>query len=137
MVVVMLLADKHTVTTPKYYYSRACTLPYATNSALTISNTAIHLLKDIMADADNTIFKKAGVIVTELIPQDTKQFNLFTDEDPRHNALMKAMDHLNAKNGTRIVRLATQAQKTWDMKQNLRSPRYTTDFNDILTVLCH
>lgn len=137
MVVVMLLADKHTVTTPKYYYSRACTLPYATNSALTISNTAIHLLKDIMADADNTIFKKAGVIVTELIPQDTKQFNLFTDEDPRHNALMKAMDYLNTKNGTRIVRLATQAQKTWDMKQNLRSPRYTTEFNDILTVLCH
>jgi DNA polymerase V len=135
-VIVMLVADKHSIDTPKYHYSRAVTLPFATNSAITISNTAIQLLKDLMASTDTVKFKKAGVIVSELVPDNTKQFNLFTDEDPRHIALMKTMDKLNTKNGTRIVRLGAQAKKTWDMQQNMMSPRYTTDIKDLLVVQC-
>lgn len=135
-IIVMLVADKHKIENTKYHYSKAITLPYATNSAITLSNAAIQLLKQLMADTDTVRFKKAGVIVTELVPDDTKQFNLFTEEDPRHTALMKAMDHVNKKNGTRIVRLGAQAEKTWDMKQELRSPRYTTDIKDILKIQC-
>lgn len=135
-VIVMLVADKHSIDIPKYHYSRALTLPYATNSALTISATAIQLLKQLMADTDTIKFKKAGVVVTELIPDNTKQFDLFLEEDPRHLSLMKAMDKVNQKMGTRAIRLGAQARHTWDMKQNMLSPRYTTDFKDILTVQC-
>ncbi|KOS07381.1 SOS mutagenesis and repair protein UmuC [Flavobacterium akiainvivens] len=135
-IIVMLVADKHSIDIPKYHYSRALTLPYATNSALTISATAIQLLKQLMAATDTVKFKKAGVIVTELIPDNAKQFDLFVDEDPRHLKLMTAMDKVNQKMGTRIIRLGAQAEKTWDMKQNMRSPRYTTAFKDILTVQC-
>jgi DNA polymerase V len=136
MVIVMLVADKHSIDDPKYHYSKGATLPFATNSALTISTTAVQLLKEMLAETNTVKFKKAGIIVTELIPQNAKQFNLFNDEDPRHIALMKAMDKMNEKNGKRIIRLATQATKTWDMNQNMLSPRYTTDINDILTVQC-
>jgi DNA polymerase V len=135
-VIVMLVADKHSIDIPKYHYSKAITLPFATNSALTINSTAIALLKQVMEETDTIKFKKAGVIVTELIPDTTKQFNLFTDEDPRHLALMKAMDKVNQKMGTRVIRLGAQAEKTWDMKQEMRSPRYTTAFSDLLTVQC-
>ncbi|MES2486564.1 MAG: Y-family DNA polymerase [Bacteroidota bacterium] len=135
-VIVMLVADKHSIDTPKYHYSRAITLPFATNSALTISNAAIQLLKKLMTDTDTIKFKKAGVIVTELIPDNAKQFNLFLDEDPRHLALMKAMDKVNQKMGGRIIRLGAQAEKTWDMKQKMMSPRYTTDFKDLFKVQC-
>jgi DNA polymerase V len=135
-VIVMLVADKHSIDIPKYHYSRAVTLPFATNSALTINNAAIQLLKQLMSNTDTIKFKKAGVIVTELIPDNTKQFNLFTDEDPRHLALMKAMDKVNGKMGGRVIRLGAQASKTWDMKQNMRSPRYTTDFKDLPIVYC-
>ena len=135
-IIVMLVADKHTINNPKYHYSRAITLPFATNSAITISNAAIQLLKDLLESTDTVKFKKAGVIVSELVPDNTKQFNLFIEEDPRHVALMKAMDKMNTKMGSRIIRLGTQAEKTWDMQQNMRSPRYTTDINDILVVQC-
>jgi len=135
-IIVLLVADKHSIDIPKYHYSRAITLPYATNSALTISNAAIQLLKQLMADTDTLKFKKAGVIVTELIPDTTKQFNLFIDEDPRHLALMEAMDKVNKKMGGRVIRLGAQAKKTWDMKQTMMSPRYTTAFKDILTIQC-
>lgn len=135
-VIVMLVADKHSIDNPKYHYSHAVTLPFATSSALTINNAAIQLLKQMLHSTDTVKFKKAGVIVTGLIPDDARQFNLFTDENPRHLALMKAMDHVNKKMGSRVIRLGAQAKKTWDMKQNMRSPRYTTDIKDILVVQC-
>lgn len=135
-IIVMLVADKHSINNPKYHYSKSITLPYATNSALTISNAAIHLLKEMLGNSDSIKFKKAGVVVTELIPENAKQFNLFNDENPKHLALMKAMDHVNTKLGGRKIRLAAQAKKTWDMKQNMLSPRYTTDIKDILVVQC-
>jgi DNA polymerase V len=135
-VIVMLVADKHSINDPQYHYSRAVTLPFPTNSALTISNAAIQLLKSLLDSTGTIRFKKAGVIVTGLIPEDNRQFNLFLDEDPRHLALMKAMDNVNRKMGDRMIRLGTQAKKTWDMKQNMLSPGYTTKFDGILTINC-
>ena len=135
-IIVMLVADKHSIDDPKYHYSRAITLPFATNSSLTISNASIMLLKDLMANTDTKKFKKAGVIVTGLVPQANRQFNLFLDENPRHLALMQAMDKVNRKMGDRVIRLGSQAQKTWDMKQAMLSPRYTTNFNELLVIRC-
>ncbi|OYQ34433.1 SOS mutagenesis and repair protein UmuC [Flavobacterium cyanobacteriorum] len=135
-IIVMLVADKHSIDNPRYHYSRGMVLPFATNSAITLSNAAIQLLKEIMKSTGTMIFKKAGVITGDLIPENTKQFNLFLDENPRHMALMKAMDATNRKMGGRIIRLGTQAEKTWDMKQEKLSRRYTTNFNEILVVKC-
>lgn len=136
MVIVMLVADKHKAHNGRYHFSRAITLPYASNSAITINNAALKGLKEIMADAQGTIFKKAGVVVTELVPENARQLDMFANEDPRHLALMKAMDKVNAKSGSRVIRLGTTDAKTWNMKQNLLSPRYTTDLKDILVVQC-
>lgn len=136
VVIVMLVADKHRIEDTKYHYSQAMTLPFATNSALTISNAAIQLLKSLLDSTDIVRFKKAGVIVTELIPESNLQFNLFLDENPKHLALMKAMDHVNRKMGDRMIRLGAQAKKTWDMKQNMLSNGYTTDFAELLTIKC-
>lgn len=135
-VIVMLVADKHSINNPKYYYSRAVLLPFATHSGITISNAAIQLLKEMLADTDTIRFKKAGVVVTDLIPENTKQFNLFNDENPKHAALMRAMDSVNTKMGDRVIRLGAQAKKTWDMKQNMLSNRYTTKFDQILEIKC-
>lgn len=136
-VIVMLVADKHSIEHTKYHYSRAVTLPFATNSALTISNAAIQLLKNLLDSTENKLFKKAGVIVTELIPEGNRQFNLFLDENPRHLQLMKAMDKMNLKMGDRVVRLGAQEKKTWDMKQEMLSKGYTTNPDHILTINCN
>ena len=136
-VIVMLVIDKHKYKTNKYYFNSAITLPYATNSALTISNAAIDLLKKIYPENNPFKFKKAGVIVTEIIPENTKQFHLFEEENPKHLALMKTMDYLNQKIGKKKVQIANQnLEKTWDMNQNHLSPRYTTNIKEILEVKC-
>lgn len=136
-IIVMLVIDKHKYESQKYYFNKAITLPYSTNSTLTISNVAISMLKDLYKGNEGIKFKKAGVIVTELIDEDKKQLQLFEEENPKHLAIMKAMDFLNAKIGDRKVKLGTQnLNLTWNMKQNHLSPRYTTRFNEILEIRC-
>ncbi len=137
-IIVFLVVDKHSITTSKYYFNKAITLPYATNSTLTIANTAIDILRKIHQENKNIKFKKAGVIVTELIDENKKQFQLFEDENPKHLTLMQVMDRLNKKIGDTKVKLATQnLSLTWNMNQNHLSPKFTTNFKDILEIKCH
>jgi len=136
-IIVLLVIDKHKYQSQKYYFNKAITLPFATNSTLTISNAAISILKELCAGYEGIKFKKAGVIVTELVDENKKQFQLFEEENPKHLALMKTMDYLNTKIGDRKVKLATQNLKlTWNMNQNHLSPRYTTRFKEILEIQC-
>jgi DNA polymerase V len=136
-IIVMLVIDKHKYESQKYYFNKAVTLPFATNSTLTISTIAIEMLKELHKGNEGIKFKKAGVIVTELIDEDKKQLQLFEEENPKHLAIMKAMDYLNAKIGDRKVKLGTQnLSLTWNMNQNHLSPRFTTRFNEILEIKC-
>lgn len=136
-IIVMLVVDKHTVKTSKYYFNMAVTLPYASNSTLTISNAAIAMLKKLHQGNEHLKFKKAGVIVTELIDENKKQLQLFDEENPKHLLLMKVMDGLNKKIGNKKVKLATQnLSLTWNMNQKYLSPKYTTNFKDILEIKC-
>ena len=136
-IIVMLVIDRHSVQTSKYYFNMAVTLPYASNSTLTISNTAIDILKKLHQGNENMKFKKAGVIVTELIDENKKQLQFFEEENPKHLELMKVMDKLNTKMGEKKIKLATQnLSLTWNMKQNHLSAKFTTNFNEILEIKC-
>ena len=135
-IIVMLVIDKHTIKAPRYYLNLAMTLPFGTNSDLTISNAAISLFRQLHKGNEDIKFKKAGVIVTQLTDENKKQFQLFDDENPKHLALMQTIDYLNKKNGEKIMRLATQNTKTWNMRQNYLSPKFTTSFNQILEIKC-
>lgn len=136
-IIVMLVIDKHSVQTSKYYFNMAVTLPFASNSTLTISNTAIDMLKQLHKGNEHLKFKKAGVIVTSLVDEDKKQFQLFDEENPKHLVLMQTIDKLNKKIGDKKVKLATQnLNLTWNMKQNHLSKKYTTNYKDILEIKC-
>lgn len=136
-IIVMLVVDKHKYESNKYYFNSGISLPFATNSTLTISNTAVSILKKLLEGHEGLKFKKAGVIVSGLTPENSKQFHMFEDENPKHLQLMQTIDSLNAKIGGRKIKLGNQnLEKTWDMNQNHLSPRYTTNFNEILEIKC-
>lgn len=130
---VMETAEKHS----RSHFQDMITLPFATQSTLTIAETAIKILGQLYEKHQGLRFYKAGVMVAQLIPEDQKQFHLFEEENPKHVALMKAMDDINKKSGERKIRLGAQDIRTWNMKQDKLSPRYTTNFSEILTVKCH
>jgi DNA polymerase V len=134
--VIVMLGTMGQNSKSRKHYSHAVTLPFATNSTLTIVNTAITILEKLYAENKGLLFKNAGVIVTQLTKENEKQFDLFTDENPKHLQLMKAMDYINTKIGDRKVKLGTQDEKNWNMNQNMLSPKYTTRFDEILTIPC-
>lgn len=134
-IVVYLRKDRYKVPNERYNFYKLENLPFASNSSITLSSVAVKMLKELFEEGE--IYKKAGVIVTQLIPQDQKQFHLFDEENPKHQKLMKVMDDFHKKTGERKIRLGNQdLQRTWKMKQNHLSPKYTTDFKDIFTVKC-
>jgi len=136
-VMVMLGTMDHKTPTTKQYYHDAITLPFGTDSTLTINDAAIRILEKLYEENKGQRFKKAGVIVTQLININQKQLHLFEEENPKHLALMKTIDNINQKLGDRKVKLGTQDAKTWNMKQDLLSSKYTTRFDEILVVKCH
>jgi DNA polymerase V len=136
-VIVMLVKDKFKMKPEgkRYYYNAIETLPFASNSNMTISNLAIKMVEKMYEP--NQLYQKAGVIVTQIIPQDQKQLHLFEEENPKHQKLMQVIDAMHQKVGARKIRLASQdLQRTWKMRQNYLSKNYTTDINDIMEVKC-
>jgi DNA polymerase V len=109
------------------------TLPYSSNSNITISKYAVEGLKKIYKKGIE--YKKAGVIVLGLIPTKSNQLNLFEKENPKHQILMKTLDFITKKEGTSKIKLASQdLKKIWKMKQTKLSSRYTTELNKIITL---
>lgn len=132
---VFLAKDPHKTRDNRTYFSRTETLPFATNSNITLSTLAVQMLEKLYEP--NEVYMKAGVIVTQLIPQDQKQLHLFEEENPKHQKLMEVIDQFHKKTGERKIRLGNQdLQHTWIMKQNHLSPNFTTNINDIITVKC-
>lgn len=135
IIVLLIKQSDHENDRRRTYFSEMISLPFASNSSLTISNTAVTILKKLYEEGER--YSKAGVIVTGIIPENQKQFHLFEDENPKHLKLMQVMDDYHKKTGERKIRLGNQdLQHTWKMKQDHLSNKYTTDFNEILEIKC-
>ncbi|GGF82676.1 Y-family DNA polymerase [Wenyingzhuangia marina] len=108
---------------------------FATSSSITITKGVLEKLREIFKEGYT--YKKAGVILVSISPNNSHQIRLFGDENPKHQLLMQAMDKLNNKMGQGKLKLANQdIKKTWKMRQEHLSPQYTTKFSDIITVNC-
>ena len=135
VVTLYLRKDPFNANGEKYSFYRMQTLSFPSNTSFSISQTAIMMLKDLYQEG--TAYKKAGVIVSEIVPSSQRQFMLFDEENPKYQKLMEVMDAVQAKTGERKLRLASQdLKRTWKMKQNHLSNRYTTNFNELLEVKC-
>ena len=117
----------------QYYRTISIHLPYQSNSSITLSKVAVKAFEQIYKDG--YAYKKAGIIVSGLVPEDQRQLSLFEEENTHHPNLMKAMDVLNKKFGAAKVKLASQdLDRTWKMRQERLSPCYTTKWKDLLIV---
>tara|TARA_B110000305_G_scaffold219542_1_gene260611 strand:+ start:1754 stop:3007 length:1254 start_codon:yes stop_codon:yes gene_type:complete len=118
----------------QYNASQKIILDVPTNDSMEIISQALSVLKRIYKHGFN--YKKAGVIVGDIISEDSRQLSLFTTQDIfKTKNIMNAMDHINQKMGRNKVRLAVQGfDRKWRLKQEKLSPCYTTRFTDVLEV---
>jgi len=119
-------------------YSRSIVikLPFPTSSSIELARFARQALECIYRKGYN--YKKAGVILMDITPELPSQLNLFENTNPKHRALMKAIDRINTDFGSHKIVLGSQdPARRWKMKQEKLSPRYTTKLEDIITINTH
>jgi DNA polymerase V len=109
-------------------------LPVATSSTHELIKPAVELVDKIFVHG--TIYKKAGVMLSGLVPDETIQGNLFTEE--KHNGkrlLMSAIDNVNFAMRDDIIKFAASGTKrNWKMRMEMRSPRYTSRWDELYKV---
>jgi len=130
---VFLLTNMHRDDLPQYQQNIVVKFPYATSSGIEIARFAGEGLKRIFKPGYQ--YKKAGVILMDIVPENPVQLNLFENSNPRHKPLMAVIDRINRSIGHHKVKLASQDQdRTWKMRQERLSPRYTTRLQEIISV---
>lgn len=133
ILLVFIQTNIHRKDQKQHYKKIIVKLPYPTNSSITISKYAKLGLQQIFKKG--YAYKKGGVIVMGLVPENERQLNMFCEENPKHLSLMKSIDFMNSRIGSTKVRLASQSLgRTWKMRQERLSPQYTTNFDDIIKV---
>ena len=120
----------------KYYNGYKYTvLGTATNRTDKIINISNKLLKDIYKKG--YCYKRAGVILKNIIPEDQVQLNLFNKGHSPRKKLFQGIDLINRKMGRDTIRfLAQGTSKKLGLKQENLSPCYTTKWSDLLKVNC-
>jgi DNA polymerase V len=130
---VFLHTNGHRQDLPQYRRNIIVKTPFPTNSSIELSSFAVQGLKRIFREGYQ--YKKAGVIVMDITPEHQQQLKLFENSDPRHKVLMHTVDKLNKIIGQHKVKLGSQdLERTWKMRQEKLSPRYTTQLSEIIKV---
>lgn len=132
-IIVFLQTNKHKENEKQYSKSIFIQSSFPTNSSIEISRLANVGFTRIFKKGYQ--YKKAGVILANFTPEHQEQLSLFENSNPKHKNLMKTMDYINYSMGGQKVKLASQdLKKTWKMKQEKLSSRYSTKLEEVIVV---
>ncbi|MBR2064037.1 MAG: SOS mutagenesis and repair protein UmuC [Bacteroidales bacterium] len=139
-VTVFLYTNRFRDDLKQYFPSATLRLEVAANSTQEIVGTALKAFRTIFRPGYK--YKKAGVIVGSIVPDDCVQASLFDyDEELRkkQDRLSMVMDAVNSAaegSGSSLIRLATQRPGHYadGIRSDFRSRLYSTSLDDIIEV---
>ncbi len=132
-IMVFINTNGHRKDLSQYNRSILLKLPYPTNSNIELAKFATIALQKIFKKGFE--YKKAGVIVMDFTPESIQQINLFENSNPRHKILMGMIDSINKSIGRTKIKLAAQDKdRSWKMRQEKLSPRYSTRIDEAMKV---
>ena len=118
---------------PQYAPSQAVELSPATNNTKHIVRAALQGLKEIYREGFK--FKKAGVMLLDLVDADHAPQSLFDQHDPKDDKLIEAFDQINRQQGPGVINFGAAGQASdWHSASAHKSPRYTTEWDAIPAV---
>ena len=110
------------------------TLPMATSLTNELIAHAVPLVEQLYKKGSR--YLKAGVMLSGIVPDSSVQYNLF--EPPAHKNLqnlMYAIDNVNFSMRDDIIKFAASGtKKNWKMRQEYRSKRHTTRWEELFEV---
>lgn len=130
LIQVSLHTDRFRKDLPQYNPSFTLPLPQPTNDTLVINRWADYLVARLFRP--EYAYKKAGIMLAEITPIGQYQTDWLEPTQSTDTRLMDALDGLNKKFGRGTVKVSTQgAYKQWQMKQERKSPSYTTNWHSV------
>lgn len=115
-------------------YGREITLPYATSFTQELIKAAVSLVEQLYQPGKQ--YKKAGVILSNIVPDLSVQGNLFFA--PAYNCnrkLMEMIDNINFSHRDDVLKFAASGtSRNWKMQRNFISKRYTTRWDELSEV---
>lgn len=120
---------------PYYSNSIGIKLPYPVSDSSTLIKFAFIALEKIFKKG--YMYKKAGVVLTDISNKNDVQLNFSVDSFLSHKEeserIMESVDYINKKWGRDTVKLAAMGvEESLKMRQNRKSPRYTTSWEEML-----
>ena len=120
---------------PQDFINHNIRLEISTNDSSEIIKRAIEGLRANYRNG-NFAYKKAGVILWDIISDNNVQGNLFDTRDrSKISALQHTIDNINRRDGLGTVRNAIQGN---DLRKNIKrehlSRQYTTNFDEIMNI---
>lgn len=121
----------------RHSVSAVCTLEQPSSDTAVIMSAALKNLASIY-DPDFG-YKRVGVVLVNLSSDSAHQLALLQSNPKdldKQERLMKAVDGINKKYGTRLVKQATETlgKQRWHSKREQRSPDYTISWQDLAWV---
>jgi len=128
---VFLQTNPHRTQDRQFSRSITIDLPVAQNDSASIIKAALHGLDLIYHAGYN--YKKVGLIVMELVPEDSVQSAMFGHNgSSRVKHLMKTVDDINRTKGKETIRMGVQVgEKKYRLRANHLSRHYTTNINEL------
>ena len=125
------ITTNHFKDEPQYYNATQVTFPSATSDTFELVRFACRSVEKIFKPGYK--YKKAGVLLTGLIPEDENQINMFWNPyTTQKQKLMECLDSINEKYGMGSVQIASAGiVKPWQMRREIKSPNYTTCWSEI------
>lgn len=122
---------------PQHHPSRTTTLPASTSDSRVFLTIITRMLRGMLRKGIG--YKKAGVVLLDLgRPQDL-QGDLFVPATIGNPKLMAAVDRINERFGRNAAGFGATGWKqdpAWGMRQQSRSPKYTTSIRDLPQAIC-
>lgn len=117
-------------------YSNSCSMNLLSGSSHTgkLIKYAFNCLEQIYKDG--YYYKKAGVVVNDLVKKSGSQLDFFyTFDTDKEDETMRSLDQINADHGKHTLKYAALGiDRDWEIKFKLKSPNYTTRWSDLLVV---
>lgn len=115
-------------------HSEYITLPAATSFTNELIKPAVSLVDKLYEP--NKLYKKAGVMLSGIVPDTSIQGNLFLPETKNcERKLMDMIDNVNFSQRDDVLKFAASGTtRNWKMQQNFISDRYTTRWEELFEV---
>lgn len=131
---IFILSNQFKLESPSYVGVDSVDLGTYICDTPTVLNHAVKLLDRLFKPG--IAYKKAGVVLEDIKPQEETAFDLFDFEEEKKNSLSAVLDDLNAKygSGTICFSAVKRSSEDWKMRRAMKSPSYTTRFSEVLKV---